>query len=116
MMNEQDIETAAVSLLVTRAKQAGFSRTEDYVTHLLDQRPELRQALQSHHASRDLYQRLAQLLTQLDETDAEIKKRLEGTSPETPYQALMRLGGIGSLASGAGDLSSNPEHLEGFGR
>jgi predicted DNA-binding antitoxin AbrB/MazE fold protein len=43
------------------------------------------------------------------------------STPELPkyesfFEAASRLGLIGSLHGGPPDLSSNPEHMEGFGR
>ena len=37
------------------------------------------------------------------------------TGSETVYEAMTRLGLLGSAEGGPADLSTNPEHLEGFG-
>jgi hypothetical protein len=35
---------------------------------------------------------------------------------ETVYEALLRLGLLGSVSDGPGDLSTNPNYMEGFGQ
>ena len=40
----------------------------------------------------------------------------DGASPKSVYDALNELGIIGSITDGPGDLSTNPKHMEGFGR
>jgi hypothetical protein len=37
-------------------------------------------------------------------------------SPKSIYDALNQLGVIGSITDGPGDLSTNPMHMEGFGK
>ena len=39
-----------------------------------------------------------------------------GASPKSVYDALNALGIIGSITDGPGDLSTNPKHMEGFGK
>jgi len=49
-----------------------------------------------------------------------IKRELEGSKAgsveETPSAYDVMKGGFGCVASGIGDLSTNPKHMEGFGK
>jgi Arc/MetJ-type ribon-helix-helix transcriptional regulator len=42
---------------------------------------------------------------------------MDRTQPAAPaYEAFERIGAIGCSSDGPGDLATNPDHMEGFGR
>lgn len=57
-----------------------------------------------------------ELLEQLVPTASTKTSEAEVPASETAYDAAKRLGLIGGVRSGCSDLSTNPKHMEGFGR
>jgi metal-responsive CopG/Arc/MetJ family transcriptional regulator len=66
--------------------------------------------------------KLAKIAKQRGETESELARvalqsYLDATPPqESCYDIAKRLGIIGIMKDGPSDLSTNPKHLEGFGR
>jgi hypothetical protein len=60
-------------------------------------------------------QRLAEQLSQ-SAGKSNVSREMDGETGKSLYDALCERGMIGSIIDGPGDLSTNPQYMEGFGQ
>ena len=90
---EIQVSSQSAEKLAAQAADAGFESVEAYASRVLDEVAEAGPPA----------------------TVAE-SNGANGDGGESAYDIAERLGVLGSFRSGKGDLSTNPAHLEGFGR